>query len=120
MMFWPFDSAIRRGVKKGVDDFLASDRFKAMIRDAAKKVWLEELAKPENAWLVFVKRIQNCLLKADPSLTGKRSFDMALGVYRQHLRDENIKYGDPRFDWSADGARDLAQAYEIDYWEPTP
>lgn len=116
-MFWLFDSAIKRGAEKGVDDFLASDRFKEMIGDVVKKIWREELAKPENAWFLFVKRIQNCLTEACPSLDDKASFDMARRVYFQHLRDEKIEYGDPRFDWSADGARDLALAYEIDHWE---
>lgn len=110
-MLWLFDSAIKRGVKKGVDDFLESDRFKQMI----EKVWREELAKPENAWFLFVKRIQNCLSRADPGLTDKQAFNLAAGVYRRYLREEKIQYGDPRFDWSADGARNLAQAYKIDH-----
>jgi hypothetical protein len=45
---------------------------------------------------------------------------MARDVYRQHLRDEKIEFGDPRFGWAANDARDLAQAYEIDHWEKRP
>lgn len=119
-MFWSFNNAVKRGVEQGVDSFLASDRFKTIVRETTKRVWREELAKPENAWFLFVKRIQNALLAANPALTDEQSFVMARDVYRQHLRDEKIEFGDPRFGWTATDARDLAQAYEIDHWEKRP
>lgn len=117
-MLWLFDSAIKRGAKKGVDDFLASDRFKQMIDQKAREIVAEEVAKVPH-WN-FLKQIQWKIHSADPGMADRDSFNRAKRVLRQHLIDEKIEFGDPRFGWSQADAHDLAQAYEIDHWEARP
>lgn len=95
-------------------DVVKSDWF----ADQVERVVREEFQKPEYAWFRFIKHIQGKLMKADPALDGKRAFEIARNVYNTHLRDEKIEFGDPRFGWTAADAHELAQAYEIDHWEP--
>lgn len=65
----------------------------------------------------FIKWTQQRLQEANPTLPDKSAFYMAKGCIRQHLEDEEIEFGDPRFAWDRGGARELAEAYEIDHWE---
>lgn len=114
-MFWLFDSAIRRGAEKGVDDFIASDRFKEIMREKVLAVVQDELAKVPH-WK-FLKQIQSKLQHCDQKMTDEEGFHMAKHILQQHLRGERIEFGDPRFGWTRQDAYDLAQAYEIDHWE---
>lgn len=65
----------------------------------------------------FIKWTQQRLQEADPRLPDKRAFFMAKECIREHLKDEQIEFGDPRFAWDREGARELVEAYQIDHWE---
>jgi len=65
----------------------------------------------------FIKWTQQRLQEVDASLSDKDTFNIAKRAIRQHLADEKIEFGDPRYTWDRDGAREVAQAYEIDHWE---
>lgn len=112
--FWDsIDRAIhrgaRRGVEKAVDAFIASGELDRIIR--------EMLAEPKFAWFWFIKEMQWRMMEVDKTLSGKRAWQLAIAAYRQHLEDEEIEFGDPRFSWDRDGARELIEAYEIEHWD---
>ena len=100
---------------------ICDEAIKTFMREKGNQlvadIFAEEVKKPEYACFRFVKMIQWHLKLADPTLPDKRTFEMAMGVWREFVRDEKVKFGDPRYDWTSAGARDLAQAYEIDHWE---
>lgn len=114
-MGW-LDRAVERGVKAGFDRFFKSGEFDKLVDDVVR----EELRKPKYAWFWFVKHMQARLLEVDRSLSAKRSFQIAKQAYREFLKDEKIEFGDPRYDWTRHGARELIHAYEIDHWESRP
>lgn len=111
-MGW-LDRAIGRGVKKGVEQAVAEFAKRGKL-DA---IVLEVLKQPRNKWFWFVKAMQARVMEVDKTLTGKRAWQIAAAAYREYLKDEKIAFGDPRYDWSRSGARDVIQAYEIDHWD---
>lgn len=116
VMFGLFNGLAKRAAEKSVDDFLASDDFKKAIRDRTAEIVREELKKYPH--FTFIKHTQRKLQSADPKMTDEKGFKLAKQVLQTHLRDEGIEYGDPRFGWAKADAYELAQAYEIDHWEP--
>lgn len=114
-MIWSsLKRAIDRGVEHGVRQ--AMDQFTAPGGKLDEMI-LAELKKPENRWFWFVKAMQAKMMTVDPAMDGKLAYDVAVSTLRDFLRDEKIKFGDPDYDWSDAGARDLIQAMEIDHWE---
>lgn len=81
------------------------------------KAFNDIMAEPEFAYFRFIKQIQFHLQQADPTLADKRAFEMAKNVYWTNLADEKVAFGDPAFAWDSNGARELAEAYEMDHWE---
>jgi hypothetical protein len=66
----------------------------------------------------FVKQIQERLQEVDPTMPDKRAYEYAETLFREGCRDEKCQFGDPRFNWSREGARTLADE-DIAHWEPT-
>lgn len=106
------DWMIRRTVQQTIDDtvegHLQSDGFREMV--------LRELraAMPH---FDFVKQIQERLQEASPSLSDKDAYDHAAALFEDFCRDEKCQFGDPRFDWTRAGAREIAEE-DIAHWEP--
>ncbi len=65
----------------------------------------------------FVKAMQQKLLSACPKMSPPTAWKMALNNLREYLAEEEIAFGDPRFDWTKQGAIDLITAREIEYWD---
>ena len=65
----------------------------------------------------FIKYMQSEMLRIDPNMTPKRSFETARDTLNHFLADEKIEFGDGRYSWDKGGAIDLIHAYEIDHWE---
>jgi hypothetical protein len=65
----------------------------------------------------FMQQIKKELVIHDLTLAGRKGTEMARNILEQHLKDENVKFGDPRFSWDETGAIELAHAYEIEYWD---
>lgn len=99
---------LRGAVEAGVDK--AIEEYRPTL---AKMVAEQVMADPV---IRFVKQIQWRINEAAPDMDGKESWERAAGALRQFLKDENAMFGDPRFSWDRAGARDLADAYEIDCW----
>lgn len=56
--------------------------------------------------------------KSIPPMSYHHACKMAREVYAEFRRgNDMVKFGDPGWDWSGDGARTLAREYEIDLWE---
>jgi hypothetical protein len=100
-------------VKKGFDEFIAGPKF----AETLDRIVREVLATPEYRWFWFVKHMQARMMEVDKRLDGKRAWEIALTAYKEFLRSERIQFGDPRYTWDRDGARDLIQSLEIDHWE---
>jgi hypothetical protein len=47
----------------------------------------------------------------------RRAWELMVAATDDWLTDEKCTWGDPRFDWSEAGARDLATAYVLDHAE---
>lgn len=68
--------------------------------------------------LKFIKAGQLHLLDRLAGVDHKRAWDLFRDqALKEFMRDEKVKFGDPRYDWSPAGARDLAQAYILDHAE---
>lgn len=100
--------SLREAVESGVDK--AIENFRPQL---AKMIADQIAADPV---FRFVKHIQIRLHEACPTMPGEESWERAAGVLRQFLKDERAKFGDPRFSWERDGARELAEQYEIECW----
>jgi len=111
-MFEPIAESIGRSIgREIVDEYIESGKLEAQIDEAVRA----ELAKIP--WFQFVKHIQAAFQKADPTFTDRDAFYRARDTCHEYLRDEKIEFGDTRYDWSIDGAREVAQSYEMDHWE---
>lgn len=114
MWGWFWKRAVQQGVEQGVRE--AIDEATAP-GGAIDRVIHEVLREPQYRWFWFVKAMQARMMEVDPKMDGKVAFHTAARAYRDFLREERIRFGDPAYDWTAAGARDLIQAVEIDYWE---
>ena len=68
----------------------------------------------------FIKTMQMQMLACDPDMDVREAWNVAASTLRSFLSDENVKFGDPNYDWSRSGAVDLIHEYEIHHWEPRP
>lgn len=107
------DQIIRASSEKAVKDFIASDKMTGLLDGAIRSI----LAEEKYAWFWFVKAMQAELQRVSPKMTGHDSFYTARNAYLSFLKDDGIEFGDPRYDWSDDGARVLIHECEISYWE---
>lgn len=107
------DRGVEKGVKQAIEEFTSGPKFAATL----DRIVREQLAKPEYKWFWFVKHMQARLLEVDPTMGGKRAWQLAASTYREFLRSEKIEFGDPQYAWDRDGARDVIQEMEIDHWE---
>lgn len=73
-----------------------------------------------NPFIQFVKTMQMQMLGCDPTMDPKEAWNAAIEALRNFCADEGCKFGDPRFDWSRDGAVTLIHEYEIHHWESAP
>lgn len=69
---------------------------------------------------LFVKDMQRHLIKCDPTMRPPIAWNIAARNLREFLADEGVSFGDPRFDWSPEGAIDLITSREIEYWDEAP
>ncbi len=65
----------------------------------------------------FLRAMQAQMLGCDPKMKPLDAWRVAQDTLRTFLEDEECKFGDPRFDWSRDGAVSLIHEYEIHHWE---
>lgn len=66
----------------------------------------------------FVKAMQLQMLACDPTMNPREAWNAAVDALNAFLEDEGCQFGDPRFDWSRDGAVSVIHEYEIHHWEP--
>jgi len=67
----------------------------------------------------FMKAMQAHYIERCPSLTMMQAWEHARINLVSFLADDKIEFGDPRYDWSADGARELVDV-DLSYWEAAP
>lgn len=57
--------------------------------------------------------------RSSPPLTFKAAKALAYQAYEEFCANNGgVKFGDPGWDWSAAGAKTMAEEYSIQYWEP--
>lgn len=108
------DLFIKRKVKDTCERVIAEELpgiMNRVVQDVLRETWKTD------PLFRFIKWGQWELERADPTLDGKTSFEMAKDALRQHLKDEKIEFGDPRFAWDDEGARAVIHEYHIDHWE---
>lgn len=103
------DTFIRRTVEKTV-----RETIKARLDDAVDR------AIRNSPKIKFVKAMQMRMLAVDPKMDPVVAWNTAVEALKCYLLDEQIEFGDPRYDWTRDGALDVIQSYEIDHWESAP
>jgi hypothetical protein len=107
------DDALAKAVADGVRGFLDSEEFAETIT----KVALERV-KQDGRPLTevgFAYRIGAEFY--DRGVPPLKAAEMGKRVLAESMADEKISFGDPRYAWDANGAVDLAHAYEIDHWD---
>ena len=108
-MSWLLDFLIRRTVKKAVKETVDRKITEAVDRAVAT-----------NPRIQFIKTMQMQMLGCDPKMDPREAWDAAVGALQAFCEDEGCKFGDPRFDWSRDGAVAVIHEYEIHHWESAP
>lgn len=108
-----FDRAIEQGVQRAANDYLASPKFAAQVDGVIDRI-LADLAKEPR--FIFIKHMARRYLERSPKLTTGQAWDHARDWLNDFLRGEKAEFGDPRYDWSREGARVLADE-DIQYWE---
>lgn len=118
MFGWLFDSAIKRGVEKAVDDFLASDRLAKMIDEVILNA-IREIANDRPLTFVgFINKIAITLFDAaNGSMTYDEAKKLAMQTYEDFTASERVKFGHPDYDWTGAGAQTLARELCIEYWD---
>jgi hypothetical protein len=109
-MAW-LDRIIHRSVKNSVDKAVASKSFYEKL----DKLIIEELTR--NHRFQFVKAMQVELVKHAPTMSNRESWDLAKTTLIRFLRAEKCEFGDPRFDWSKQGAITMMHECELQYWD---
>lgn len=99
-----------RSIKQTVDKAIA-EVLPRHIDDAVDR------AITNSPKIQFVKAMQMQMLGCDPKMGVREAWDVAVEALRNFLADEEIEFGDPRYDWSRDGAVTLIHEYEIHHWE---
>lgn len=61
----------------------------------------------------FIAQMILALGEKYPDADAKTLMPMASAMYRDFVEEDKIDYGDPRYDWSASGARALVK--DMDY-----
>lgn len=105
------DPLIKRTVERSVEAYFASDKFD----DLMSRAIMDALRK--NPRIKFVKTMQMQMLGCDPKMDPREAWDAAVEALRNFLADEEISFGDPRYDWSRGGAVTIIHEYEIHHWE---
>ena len=101
-----FDRMIERAVQKHV-----SAAVERHIEAAVDR------ALTNSPRIQFVKTMQLEMLACDPKMDPRKAWYAAAAALRSYLEDEGCEFGDPRFDWTRDGAVAVIHEYEIHYWE---
>lgn len=107
---WLIGRTVKRAVHDTIEQHLRSDAFRNLVLTEFRA------AMPH---FDFVKQIQERLQEADPTMSDKRAYGHAELLFNEWCRDEQCKFGDPRFDWSREGARAVADE-DIAHWETAP
>lgn len=68
----------------------------------------------------FIKTMQMQMLGVDPKMDPLEAWNVARETLRDFLADEGVKFGDPAYDWSHDGAVAMIHESEIHHWESAP
>jgi hypothetical protein len=50
----------------------------------------------------------------------RRAWELMVAATEDNLAEDRCEFGDPRFDWTEAGARDVATAYVLDHAEYAP
>lgn len=103
------DFLIRRTVEKVVRETI-DDHIEGAIDRAVAK----------NPRFQFVKTMQLQMLGVDPQMNRREAWNVAVDTLNDFLKDKGIKFGDPDYDWSRDGAVCLIHEMEIHHWESAP
>lgn len=119
-MSW-LDAAIRRGVERGaraaLDDFCApkgelSQIVKAHVWETLER---EFSHKKKLTKLGFVWALRLCFRRHGS--TYDEAITLANSTLREFLTDNGIKFGNPEYAWTRDGAEDVALEYQLRFWE---
>ncbi len=88
---------------------------KGEYRERQDVIWMAEVAKFDGVTLgAFIRTIaKRFMQRTRPRMDERDAFDMAISA----VKEIGDPFGDPAYDWSHDGARDIADE-EMSYWEP--
>jgi hypothetical protein len=103
------DRIIRRTVDRAVKETIGQKITEAVDR-----------AIESNPRIQFIKTMQMQMLSCDPKMDPREAWRAAVEALKSFCEDERCEFGDPRFDWSRDGAVTVIHEYEIHHWEPAP
>lgn len=91
------------------------DAIESAVLSAARSI-SDRRALSRNGFLL--KMAIELIDNSRPRLSLADAKLMALDAYNEFRRDNRVKFGDEGWDWNGLGAREVARAYVIEYWEP--
>lgn len=89
------------------------------VLDVARPIIVEAVdeAIRTSPLIQFIKAGQLRLLEKLVDVDHRQAWDLFRDALKAHLHDEKISFGDPRYSWTADDARDLADELIIQHAE---
>lgn len=113
-MSW-LDRAVKRGVEqavqKWVKDCLPEIIDKAILQAADKRLPSGDLTRQQFVIAMAARYVASFAM---PAADAPR---YARDVLRGFLNDDRIKFGDPAYDWSREGAHTVVWECDVQYWE---
>lgn len=104
--------------------FFRYARTKKQIPDgsgsAFEKMAIDQIRKTDGPNLTeigFTLQFAVCLYDAAGDMPWLQAKERASLALKEFYKSENILFGDPEYDWSSSGARQLAHDLEISYWD---
>jgi len=102
----PLKALIKRTVERTVKQHIDNCLDTAIDRALA-----------DNPRIQFIKAMQMQMLGCNPNMDRREAWSAAVEALKAFCEDEVCEFGDPRFDWSRDGAVTMIHEYEIHHWE---
>lgn len=103
---WLFQRRGEKVAEQAVKDYFASSEFKTKLAAIVS----------DTPVVKFLQAMQARYIERAPGLTMKQAWEHARINLVDFLQGDKIEFGDPRYDWSASGARELADI-DMSYWE---
>jgi len=95
--------AVEQGVAQGLRN--GAPKMVELVLDS---LW-------RHPWYPFIAGAQCRLIEV--GMKPKEAWELARKVLVDHVKSEELTFGDPDYDWGPQGGREIIEECEIEHWE---